>query len=140
MENHIPLPTDSLYKFCALFGILIVIVFGGASIYLNTKTNATLIELAIDYETLKSIEERTKVQETEFKLVERQIEIAVSDKNAFMYFISAFIVLGLFLLVYGFSKCYKIVQPIQDETARLNLEKLRNEVEKLKADNKTEEK
>ena len=140
MENHIPLPTDSLYKFCALFGILIVIVFGGASIYLNTKTNATLIELAIDYETLKSIEERTKVQETEFKLVERQIEIAVSDKNAFMYFISAFIVLGLFLLVYGFSKWYKIVQPIQDETARLNLEKLRNEVEKLKADNKTEEK
>ena len=140
MENRIPLPTDSLYKFCALFGILIVVVFSSASIFINTNTNDTLIDLAIKYETLNSIEERSTVQETEFKLVEKQIEIAVKDKGTFQYIVSGLIVLGLFLLAYGFSKWHTIVQPIQDETARLNLEKLKREIDKLKSEDGTKEK
>lgn len=62
MENKIPLPTDSIYKFYALFGLLLFIFSIGSTIYVSRSTNELVFTSAIEFETLKVIEKPTSVE------------------------------------------------------------------------------
>ncbi len=80
MENKIPLPTDNIYKFYALFGLF----FG------KNTAGATAGNRVIQ-------------------------QAAVSKSLAFLAAIS-------FGIGYGFSKWHRDVQSLADETARVQLE------------------
>ncbi|MBI3440965.1 MAG: hypothetical protein HY052_04055 [Proteobacteria bacterium] len=128
MENRIPLPTDSLYKFCALFGILLFVFGFGTSIYITYSTNELLFKSDIEYESIRLLKDPTPVDIAKQRGIEKRVEVALSDKKFFLYSLGTIIAGALFLMIYGFSKWYRVTQPIQDETARLELEKLRKEV------------
>lgn len=128
MESRIPLPTDNIYKFYALFGLLLAIFGAGATIYVNKSTNDLAFAIAVEYETLKADPARSVSQETRFQVLEKKLEIARSDKKFFSYGLGVVIGLGLIMVWYGFKRWHTEVQPIQDEIARLTLEKLKRDI------------
>jgi hypothetical protein len=131
MEKIIPLPTDNIYKFYALFGLLTIIFCISATIYINHSTNELVFASTIEYEALKTIEKPTSVEAARIKVIEKKVEMALSDKQFFKYSISILLGLALFAMCYGFWKWHREVQPIQDEILRLQLEKLRKELQNL---------
>ena len=128
MDNKIPIPTDNIYKFYALFGLLLVVFGIGSSIYVNTSTNNLAYEIAVEYQVLKENPVRSISEETQFQLLQRKLEIARKNKMVFLFGIGAIIGGGLLMMGYGFRKWHKDIQPIQDEIARLNLLKLKREL------------
>lgn len=54
MESRVPLPTDNIFKFYALFGLLLTIFSAGSVLYVNKSTNDLAFEIAVEYETLKA--------------------------------------------------------------------------------------
>lgn len=129
MENRVPLPTDNIYKFYALFGLLLIIFSIGAMLYVNQSTNDLAFEVAVEYETLKADPMRSVADEARFTVLEKKLEIAGLNKKTFMFCLGVIITIGSFMVWYGFRKWHTEVQPVQDEIARLNLLKLRREVE-----------
>lgn len=131
MLGRIPLPTDNIYKFYALFGLVLFIFSCSSIIYINKSTNDFAFEAIIDHETLSAIEKRTPKQEATKVSLERKVELAAANKKFFLYGISAIMTLSLFLMIYGFHRWHKKIQPVQDEIAELTLKKLRAEVGEL---------
>lgn len=131
MENKIPLPTDSIYKFYALLGLLLFIFCLGSTIYVSRSTNDLIFTTYIELETLKTVDKPTPVEIAKREGIERRVEIAVADKESALRGIGFVCAIGLFMMGYGFLKWHRDIQPIQDETARLQLEKLRHEVSAL---------
>jgi hypothetical protein len=128
MENKIPLPTDSIYKFYALFGLLLFIFSLGATIYVSHSTNDLVFSSAIEYEILKAIEKPTATEIAKRQGIEKRVEIALADKKFFLYALGVLSGFGMLAMIYGFTKWHRDIQPIQDETAKLQLEKLKLEV------------
>jgi hypothetical protein len=128
MENPIPLPTDNIYKFYALFGLLLAIFGTGATLYVNKSTNDLAFEIAVEYETLKADPVRSVSEEVRFQVLQKKLEIAKNDKNTFLFGLAAVIGVGILMVWYGFKKWHTEVQPIQDEMARLNLRRLKREM------------
>lgn len=131
MENKIPLPTDSIYKFYALFGLLVFIFCSGAVIYVTRSTNDLIFTSSIEFETLKAIEKPTPIEIAKREGIEKRIQIALADKAFFLQALGVITAFAMFTMGYGFLKWHRDLQPIQDETARLQLEKLRHEVRSL---------
>ncbi|WP_321460055.1 hypothetical protein [Vibrio sp. NH-UV-68] len=130
MESRIPLPTDNIYKFYALFGLLLVIFGLGSIIYVNQSTNSLVYDVIIEYHTLKNIpvEARTLVQEATFQVLDKKLDVAVRNKFIFLIAIGGMIAGGIYMLWYGFKTWHTKIQPMQDEMARLNIKKLKQEV------------
>jgi len=99
MENRVPLPTDNIYKFYALFGLLLTIFSIGAMVYVNQSTNDLVFDVAVEYETLKADPVRSVADEARFTLLERKLEIAGVNKKTFMLCLAALFVGGG---LYGF--------------------------------------
>lgn len=131
MLERIPLPTDNIYKFYALFGLVLFIFSFSSVIYINKSTNELLLEAVIDHKTLDAIEKRTPNQEAIKGALERKVELVASNKKFFHYCISAISALSLYLMYYGFRHWHTKIQPVQDEIAELTLKKLRAEVGEL---------
>jgi len=128
MENLIPLPTDNIFKFYALFGLLLIIFGMGALLYTNESKNRFVFEVGVEYVTLAAMDERSVPDEARFDLLERKLEITRSDHNFYLYSLSGVMAMGILLMWHGFRKWHKEIQPIQDEIARLNLKKLKREM------------
>jgi hypothetical protein len=131
MENRIPIPTDNIYKFYALFGLLVFIFALGSTIYVSGLTNDFLFTAIVDVEGLKAIEKPTSVELAKRKTLERRIEIAISNKDFYIRALGVIGGIAVISMFFGFSKWHRTVQPIQDEITRLQLEKLRREVAEL---------
>ncbi len=129
MESRVPLPTDNIFKFYALFGLLLAVFGVGSVIYVNKSTNDLAFEIAVEYETLKANPERSVSQEARFQVLDKKLEIAVQDKGTFIWCLSFLIAAGVYMMGYGFWKWHTEVQPIQDEIARLTLKKLSHEMD-----------
>lgn len=131
MKSNIPLPTDSIYKFYAMFGLLLLIFSAGSTLYVSHSTNDLIFSSAIEYETLKAIEKPTTVEIAKRVGIEKRIEIAIADRKFHINALGTIGGLAILLMVYGFAKWHRDIQPVQDETARLQLEKLRLEIADL---------
>lgn len=132
MESRIPLPTDNIFKFYALFGLLLFVFGAGALIYVTKSTNAFMAEALVELETLKSHPEPTATEQARRTVLERQVEIEKSDKTTFTRASNILIVIATSFMGYGFWKWHTAVQRIQDRIVRLQLEKLELEVEAMK--------
>lgn len=56
MESKIPLPTDNIFKFYALFGVLILIASIVSVVWINNSTNERIHSLIREYESLPQVE------------------------------------------------------------------------------------
>jgi hypothetical protein len=122
MDNKIPLPTDNIFKFYALFGLLLFVFSLASTIYINRSTNEQIIGLLLEIETLKDTSNLTNAQTLRQVLLERQLEIATSDKQFFRRALALLGALSTVGMAYGFRKWHQEVQPLADEAARIQLQ------------------
>lgn len=132
MESRIPLPTDSIYKFYALLGLLLFIFSAGSLLYVNKSTNALLFESIPRLTGLQEIAEPSAVEKATRDALARQVELAIQDKETLTLASQILMLIGTGMMLFGFGKWHYEIQPRQDEAAKLELEKLRIEVERLK--------
>src|SRR5580658_8444623 len=107
LESQIPLPTDNIYKFYALFGLLLFIFSIGLCFYLGHATNDLLFQTIIEQETLKEIPNPSQAEKTKEQVLQRKIEIAVQDRTFDTRALGALGGVALVLMVYGFRKWHK---------------------------------
>lgn len=131
MENRIPLPTDNIYKFYALFGLVLLVSSMAAFLYVQRSTNEMAFQAIIDYEELDAKEHPTSVEKKRKELIEKRVEIAVKDRRFYNYILLALTMGGLFSMVFGFWKWQTVVQPKQDRLLDLQIAKAEDELKKL---------
>lgn len=139
MESKIPVPTDNIYKFYALFSLFVFIFSIGAVLYVNQDNNDRILRFYPELEALKQSKELTPHDEVRKGLLERLLEVQRSDQKVYK---SGLGLLGGFAfwgMIFGFWRWHREVQPRIDEANRvqldilkLNLIKLQLEVEELK--------
>lgn len=128
MESKIPLPTDNIYKFYALFGLMLLITSILGVVWLGTSTNEKVHSLVKEYQAIPGTQEEKDNNEFA-KLIEKRLEIQISNKQLFLRGFGVTIGIAIMLSWYGFRQWHTKIQPKQDEYFELQLEKLRSEVE-----------
>lgn len=134
MQDRIPVPTDNVYKFYALFSLLALIFCIGAVIYVGRSTNELLFDSFVELESLKQEVLPTPAQEMKRAALERKVEIAMSDRKVYNSALGGLIAFSGFGIFYGFRKWQTEVQPVLDETARTQLEIAKLQLEKLRTE------
>lgn len=71
MDYKIPLPTDSLYKFVALFSIALLIGAFYVVVYASNNSNSIVYEHWGEYSALQNLEVLNKEQAVRKEIVER---------------------------------------------------------------------
>lgn len=128
MDKFIPIPTDSIYKFYALFGVLLFVFSIGALLYVVKSTNELVFSSVIDIEIIRAIDKPTSVDSAKLAAAEKRVELAVSDRKFFVHATGLIAGIAVLSIAYGFREWHRKVQPVQDELAQLQLEKLRREI------------
>ena len=134
MESKIPLPTDNIYKFIALFSLVLLISSFATVIVATNTSNSVVFEHWVELETLRAQETLSVSEASRLKALERKIDIAVADKSTFVTwagFISALGTLGMFV---GFGYWHKRIQPLADQMAATQLELTKLQVLKLRSE------
>lgn len=131
MENKIPLPTDNIYKFYALFGLLLFIFSAGSLIYVEQTANEFIFQEHAAYVAIQQIANPSAEDLAKKKDLETRLNLMLSDRKFFNVALEFFCAASIFLGSYGFRKWHKEIQPVQDEIAQLQLRKLRIEVGQL---------
>ncbi|WP_226687507.1 hypothetical protein [Stutzerimonas stutzeri] len=134
MESKIPLPTDNIYKFYALFSLLLLIFSLGAVLYVQKSANEQAIAILPDLEELKEAKELSTKDELRKQILERRLEVVLSDKKFYQKALGVIIGIAISGIWFGFSQWHKVIQPLQDEHAKIQLEISRLQLEKLKAE------
>ena len=131
MESKIPLPTDNIFKFYALFGLLLFVFSIGSLIYVERTTNALIFQTLIEVELIKQIAKPSDVDLAKKIVLDKRLQIAMADRSFLYHALGALGGVAMFLMTYGFWKWHRDVQPLQDEITQLQLKKLRHEVRQL---------
>jgi len=134
MESKIPLPTDNIYKFYALFSLLLLIFSLGGVLYVQQSANEQVIAILPDLEVLKEAKELSAKDEITKQILERKLEVVASDRKFFSTVLGGSLALAITGIVYGFRRWHTVIQPLQDEHAKIQLEISRLQLEKLKAE------
>lgn len=122
MENKIPLPTDSLYKFVALFSISLVIGAFYLTIYASTSTNDVVYEHWSELSVLQGTEKLTSEQSARKQMLERKIEIAVENRKTYVWLAAIIVVIGTIGVYVGFGLWIRHHQAVADQMAKNQLE------------------
>lgn len=130
MESKIPLPTDNIYKFYALFGLLIFISALASLIYLHKTTNDLIFEATIAVEEIETKENPTRVDIKKREMFEKRVEIAIKDREGFNIAINALFALSGLLVTIGFWKWQYVVQPKQDQLLDLQIQRAEQDLKK----------
>lgn len=130
MESKIPLPTDNIYKFYALFGLLLFISSLAAYLYLHKSTNELIFETAVIVEELETREKPSAADIKRKEMAEKRVSIAVEDRKAFNSVLAFLALLGASLMGLGFAVWQFKVQPLQDKLLNLQIQKAEQELQK----------
>lgn len=132
MEGRVPVPTDNIFKFYALFSLLVLIFSVGAAVYVNKAANDLAFSVIEEIENLKGDSLPSSSEKLRLAVLERQLEVSQSNRQFFLVGLSALCALAVFGIYYGFRKWHTEVQPVADETARVQLEIARLQLKKLR--------
>lgn len=133
--DKLPLPTDNIYKFYALFGLLLFIFAIGATVSLQRGTNDSVYKLYAELEAIRtsspvanpSPSGQAASPSVREQLLERLIKVATEDRATLSNCLAGLAGISVLLVVVGFRRWHTQIQPIQDEILKLQLEKLRRE-------------
>ena len=132
MQSRIPLPTDNIYKFYALFGLLVMLTTAIMFFIRHEDYNKAAFNRYIPLETLKQKNKLTSDEKLELFLLEQQSKIAKSDQSfEFGIYFLCFIIVGAGMTIYGFYNWHNKIQPRQDELLDLQIRKLKSEIKAL---------
>lgn len=114
MLDRVPVPTDNIYKFIALFSLVAAIFAVWASLNLHNATNEVVYTNLPEVESLKKLDSRSHEQELMLSLKQRQIEIAKADKKTLTNVLSGLLGFAIVGIGYGFWKWHKDIRPLAD--------------------------
>ncbi|MCC4854861.1 hypothetical protein LMH78_03515 [Vibrio lentus] len=126
------MPTDNIYKFLALFGLVLTVFGGWLFNSTHSNFNNNLMGYSIGLSKLELIADPNSHEEHQIKVLEKKIELLKADKPFYMGFSSMFTALGLTLMGYGFFRWFFYLQPKLDELLELQVEKAKLEVKEAK--------
>ncbi len=132
MNSRIPLPTDNIYKFYALFGLLLLITTVLLFLFIYSSFQERSHERYVELKIFSSLEHLSVEQEARKEVLEAKEGIDKSDKAFYLKAISIFAAVSIILIIFGFIRWHTKVQPIQDEIAKKELEKISLEIKALK--------
>ena len=132
MESKIPLPTDNIYKFYALCGLLLFITGVASVVYMQKTTNALLFDAIVAYEELDNKEHPSATEIKKKEVLERQMKIAVSDKDFFTNALGCLLGISICLMGIGFWRWHTVIQPKQDELIDLQIQKAKQDISSLR--------
>ncbi|WP_447928736.1 hypothetical protein [Vreelandella sp. EE27] len=130
MNQKIPVPTDNIYKFCATFGLVVMVVSLTLMIVNVNTANQVIFDSAKNYYDLRS-QEGPFIDERE-KLIDHQLKIAVNNRDFGKWGLAFIFLMGFFCSCFGFYSWLRKLQPIHDEILELQRRKLELEVRLLK--------
>lgn len=131
MDSKIPVPTDNIFKFYALFSLLLFVFAIGSTLYVNRTTNDQLVSLLIDLETLKAEKGPTQPQQFRKAVVTQQLDVLMSDKRFYKWSLATLAALAALGMAYGFRKWHLEIQPVIDEAAKVQLDIAKLQLAKL---------
>ncbi|SFU14723.1 hypothetical protein [Pseudomonas marincola] len=134
MQSRIPLPTDNIYKFYALFGLLLIIFSCGAVIYVSQSTNETVFSTLVEVETLKEQKEPTPSVQVKIEALGKLLEVSKANKDFFNKSLGILIGLAVCIAFYGFYLWQTGLQKVIDETQKVQLEIAKLQLLKLQAE------
>ena len=137
MENKVTVPTDNIYKFYALFGLVLFVFSCTAVIHVNESTNELILKEAPEIVALKQIDKASPVENVRLAALERKVEIAKANKDFFLGVLVLLTAVSLCMMGYGFTKWHTEVQPFLDRSARVQLEIAELQLMKLRSELKT---
>lgn len=123
MQPNIPIPTDNLYKFMALFGLTVIIASLVGLTFVSQVSNDRITALVPKIFALPEAEASADQR----VLMKRILEIEVSDRNTDMKLLAVSTVAGFFVAFWGFWE-WRRIQPLHDELLELQVAKARREV------------
>lgn len=132
MQSRVPLPTDNIYKFYALFGLFLFLACTYVFVNLQQSFNEKVFKRHIELKTLQDIEQMNAAQLATKEVLEKQAEIDSSDKKFFLNSIALFFSIAILLMIFGFYQWHKKIQPQQDEAFKRNIDKIEMEIKLLK--------
>lgn len=128
--SKIPLPTDNIYKFYALFGLLLFISSLAAYLYLHKTTNELIFETAVLVEELETKEKPSAADLKRKEMAEKRVSIAVKDRNSFNTCLAYLAYLASAVTLFGFATWHYKVQPLQDKLLNLQIQKAEEDLKK----------
>jgi len=130
VQSRIPLPTDNIYKFYALLGLLILLTTAIMFFIRNEHYNTVAFERYIPMEILKAKKNSLNEDEKlELFVYEQKAELDKANKEfEFFIYVMCFIFLGVGFTAYGFYQWHSKIQPKQDRLLDLQIQKLENDV------------
>lgn len=131
MNTRVPIPTDNIYKFYALFGLalLFACIIAFVSTY-NTHLDRTF-DVHEELEILKKLKKPTGEQQVRIEILERKAEIDPENKKFYMSIINGGVGISIVIISFGFFMWQFKVQPKQDELIKKQLEKIDLEIKAL---------
>lgn len=135
METNLPFPTDNIYKFFAVAGLLAVLAGFIGAVWITERANERYAQDYTELAVIKTASTPTPDQLARKPLLERKMEVTVTDRKAGVTASLTFGSIGLFAMLYGFRQWRMHVQPLIDETAKIQLAIARCQLAKATSDN-----
>lgn len=134
MQPSLPVPTDNIYKFSCLFGLVLIVsaVIAIASVYSSSLDRKIVYVQAVI--ALDSKAERTKQEEDSLKLNRLLIDVTKKNEDYVNIWLGVVIGFGLCLSGFGAMQWHRTIQRRDDQLAELQIQKLQAEIAKIQAE------
>ena len=132
MQSKVPLPTDNIYKFYALFGLFILFLCMLAFVTTYNVHTGVAFQVHEELQVLNKVEKPSRSQIVRKEVLERKEEINTENKKSYMTVISKGFTIAIILITFGFIAWHYKVQPLQDELSKKHIEKLDLELSALR--------
>lgn len=135
MHDKVPVPTDNVYKFYALFSLVTLIFCAWMATSLNSSTNAIVFKNYPETAELKSIKPITEIQQARLDVLEYEVEVATNDRRFYNFILGGSMGIAIWGIFFGFKKWHMEIQPLADAQNKAQLEILQLQIEKLRLEN-----
>ncbi len=128
MTPKLPLPTDNIYKFYALFGLVLLLSSAFGIIYTTDVTNQRVFEIFTQIGQYKEDGEISSFEEGQIQMLEKLKEVALSNKELYLFVLHSSFATSLYLMLYGFYRWHMTIQRRDDRLVQLKIRQLEKEL------------
>ena len=131
MVPQLPVPTDNIYKFYALFGLALFVTSAVILVTANDLFDQRILEYFASIWEYQADGAVTDFEEGQIKNFELLIDIARSDRDVAMVASSVIGAVGFTAMLVGFARWHRIIQSQNDRLAELEMKHRELQIEQL---------
>jgi len=128
MTPKLPVPTDNVYKFYALFGLVILISSAFGTVYTTDVTNQRIFEIFTQIGEYKEDGEISSFEEGQIQMLEQLRDVAISNKELTLDVLAWSFAISLYVMGYGFYKWHMTIQRRDDRLTELKIRQLEKDL------------